>query len=102
MSQSVIHAFRLAHLQVFQSYFKSVTYWPTLSKFRGGPVKKTTLYLPSKKDVELKPRDEDLLSVRAGRGGLGFGISDGIVFIFSKLASFHILREQHPFIFSPS
>ena len=59
-------------------------------------------YLPFKKDVELKPRDEDLLSVRTGRGGLGFGISDGIVFIFSKLASFHILREQHPFIFSPS
>ena len=22
----------------------SVTYWPTLSKFRGGPVKKITLY----------------------------------------------------------
>ena len=26
-------------------FFKSVTYWPTLSKFRGGPVKKITLYL---------------------------------------------------------
>ena len=25
-------------------FFKSVTYWPTLSKFRGGPVKKNTLY----------------------------------------------------------
>ena len=25
---------------------KSVTYWPTLSKFRGGLVKKTTLYEP--------------------------------------------------------
>ena len=24
---------------------KSVTYWPTLSKFRGDPVKKTTLYV---------------------------------------------------------
>ena len=26
-------------------FFKSVTYRPTLSKFRGGPVKKTTLYM---------------------------------------------------------
>ena len=25
-------------------FWKSVTYWPTLSKFRGGPVKKNTLY----------------------------------------------------------
>ena len=24
---------------------KSVTYWPTLGKFRGGPVKKITLYI---------------------------------------------------------
>ena len=27
------------------NYLKSVTYRPTLSKFRGGPVKKTTLYV---------------------------------------------------------
>ena len=43
------------HLDVFRSkggpvwdsdvFLKSVTYRPTLSKFRGGPVKKNTLYL---------------------------------------------------------
>ena len=48
------------HLGVFRSeggpvwdsnvFLKSVTYRPTLSKFRGGPVKKNTLYLiPSTK-----------------------------------------------------
>ena len=26
-------------------FLKSVTYWPTLSKFRGGPVKRNTLYV---------------------------------------------------------
>ena len=31
-------------------FLKSVTYRPTLSKFRGGPVKKTTLY-KSKKNL---------------------------------------------------
>ena len=29
----------------FNIFWKSVTYWPTLSKFRGGPVKKITLYM---------------------------------------------------------
>ena len=29
----------------FNIFLKSVTYWPMLSKFRGGPVKKTTLYI---------------------------------------------------------
>ena len=50
------------HLDVFRSkggpvwdsdvFLKSVTYWPTLSKFRGGPVKKNTLYVhcPSQKE----------------------------------------------------
>ena len=29
----------------FNIFLKSVTYWPTISKFKGGPVKKITLYI---------------------------------------------------------
>ena len=45
-SRSVFHGFSwvfmVFHVNVF---FKSVTYRPTLSKFRGGQLKKNTLYL---------------------------------------------------------
>ena len=36
---------RSANKWYIHIFLKSVTYWPTLSKFRGGPVKKITLYM---------------------------------------------------------
>ena len=50
----------LRHLDFFRSwggpvwdvFSKSFTYRPTLSKFKGGPVKKTTLYATQKPEME--------------------------------------------------
>ena len=35
------------------AFSKSVTYRPTLSKFKGGPVKKNTLHIGPKKDTQI-------------------------------------------------
>ena len=55
---------------------KSVTYRPTLSKFRGGPVKKITLY------VSIHPRTPQVLSVEkrlAGNPLASGGLQNNVV-----------------------
>ena len=50
-------------------FSKSVTYWSTLSKFRGGPVKKITLYIIFKEPGLIAATTEGKLDIDGVEGG---------------------------------
>ena len=91
------------------SFLKLVTYWPTLSKFRGGPAKKTPCILvtwwcftftkqaPRKALVGGGSSGAASRAIASAAGGAGVGVGKNMTIIFfESLINFYIGEKVQP------